>query len=291
MSIYVLSNDKVRAIIDKSGAELQSFENLKTGLEYIWQADPEVWGRHAPHLFPIVGKLKDNFYYYKGKRFEMGQHGFARDCNFECSNNDNTSVALYLESSEKSKEIYPFDFRLEVNYHLEDTTLHITYSVFNISHEDIYFSIGGHPGFTCPLLHGEKFSDYFLQFQQNETKSRHLLKGGLFNDNEEPVMEDTHILHLDYDLFQKDAIVFKGLKSDYVYLKSLKGSHGVKFDFQGFPYLGIWTKNDRSRFICIEPWFGLADNINSSQNIEDKEGVIKLAPRQKFECKYSMTIF
>jgi galactose mutarotase-like enzyme len=291
MSIYVIANKNLRATVNKKGAELTSLENLHTNLEYIWQGDPKFWERQTPHLFPIVGRLKDNQFYYNEEVYEMAQHGFARDLDFDCIKEEKTSLSFLLKSSEETKVNYPFDFELQIDFDLKEDNLHISYKVINSGGERMYFSIGGHPGFTCPLLSTEKFTDYFFQFEHTENLDRHLLSGGLFNHETEKVINDTHILHLDYELFKKDAIVVKNYKSSYLYLKSLKGSHGIKFFFPDFPYLGLWTKGEGAKFICIEPWFGLADYADTNKKIEEKIGILSLDSGKEFNCNYTINVF
>lgn len=289
--LLILENAQVKVAFKTKGAELASFIHKESGLEYVWQADPQVWGRHAPVLFPIVGKLKNDTYSYDGGLFHLSQHGFARDMEFELENSTEDELKFVLHHSEKTLEHYPFKFKLVIFYTLKATTLTVSYEVFNEDEQALFFSIGAHPAFRCPLVDNEKFEDYYLEFNETETLERHLLTEGVFNDTTALVVDNSNILPLSYDLFEMDAIVFKKFKSSTVALKSTKGPHGLTVSFPGFPYLGIWTKQRSAPFICIEPWYGLADKNGASGNLVEKEGIMELEPTGEFDCSYQIEIF
>lgn len=290
-SPLVLENAQAKATFKLKGAELSSFIHKENGLEYIWQADPKVWGRHAPVLFPIVGKLKNDIYFYNNDMFHLSQHGFARDLEFELESSTKDELRFGLSHAEKTYEQYPFRFKLLICYKLKATTLTVSYEVYNEDDQLFLFSIGAHPAFRCPLIEGEKFEDYYLEFDETETLERHLLTHGLFDGTTALVMNDTNTLSLSYDLFEKDAIVFKKFKSSAISLKSNKAPYGVKLSFPGFPYLGIWTKEKGAPFVCIEPWYGLADPTGASGNLIEKEGIMGLEPAGEFDCHYQIEIF
>lgn len=287
----ILENAQVRAAFKTKGAELSSFIHKENGLEYVWQAAPQIWARHAPVLFPIVGRLKDDTFSYNGDLYRLSQHGFARDLEFSLESSSEDELKFALGYSDGTLAHYPFRFKLVIGYKLKATVLTVTYEVFNEDEQPIFFSIGAHPAFRCPLGDHEEFEDYYLEFNETETLERHLLTDGLFNAATESVMNHTQILPLSYGLFEKDAIVFKKFKSSAIALKSNKGPHGVKVSFPGFPYLGIWTKQRGAPFLCIEPWYGLADATNASGQLVEKEGIMALEPAGEFDCHYQIEIF
>jgi galactose mutarotase-like enzyme len=288
--IYHLENENYKVGVKTSGAELCSFQGKQNNLEYIWQADPQIWPRHAPVLFPIVGKLPGGKYSYKGQTYELPQHGFARDLDFTVASQSETELIFELTDSEKTKEIYPFRFWLQIIYRLRGNALETVYSVQNPAEEELYFSIGGHPAFNCPLLPGESFADYYLEFEQPETQAHYLLEEGLLTGKTEPLLKNETKLPLSYDLFLHDALVFKNLASEKIELKNLKHHHGLTFEFKGFPYFGIWTKQPGAGFICLEPWHGIASSVGNSADIIQKEGIIKLAAGETFSCAYTIRV-
>lgn len=285
-----IENEFLKLSVKGSGAEIVSLKGVQDNLEYIWQGDPQFWPRRAPILFPIVGKLKENKYLAEGKEFKLPQHGFARNQMFELASGTKDSLVFTLTSNQETLEEYPYRFDLSIGYFLKGKKVEVEYEVKNIDTKNILFSIGAHPGFNTSLYKDESFSDYYLEFQKNEVVSRQLLDEGLFNGKTEPVLNDSKKINLDYRLFEKDALVFKGLKSSYVDLKSNKSAYHIRFDFSGFPYLGIWTPAGKAPFVCIEPWFGLADKKDFSGNFNEKEGILTLKPGEKFTCKFSFEV-
>jgi galactose mutarotase-like enzyme len=284
-----IENDFLSVTVSEDGAELKSINNKQNSHEYLWQGNAEWWPRNAPILFPVVGKLKNNTYSFQGKNYTLGQHGFARDKKFILESSNNTTAAFVLKSNEETLKVYPFEFELKVTYKLIENVLKISYEVYNPSSEEIYFSIGAHPAFNCPLFENEKFEDYYLEFEHPETLDRHLLTEGVFNGDTESVLNNQKQLQLNHELFIKDAIVFKNMKSSYMILKSNKSGYNLKFSFKDFRYFGIWQKPG-APFICLEPWCGIADNSSSTGNLREKEGIEKLIPNATFGRTYSIEV-
>lgn len=289
--ITKLENKYVTASIKSLGAELCSFKLKKDGTEYLWQADPGYWGRHAPVLFPIVGRLVDNEYNLDGKVYQLSQHGFARDMEFVLRESDDQHVVYQLLANETTLEKYPSKFELLIEYTLKGHELTVAYKVKNQDDKKMYFSIGAHPGFRCPLQSGECFEDYYLEFSKKETANKYKLEDGFISDQMEIVLNNENIIPLSYYLFKDDALVFKGLQSDAVTLKSHKSNKTVMMKFAGFPYHGIWSKPEGGApFICIEPWYGVADKIGGKKEFTEKEGIRVLKPGECFACHYSIMI-
>lgn len=287
-----LENENLKIEIAAKGAELQSIYNKKTGLEYMWDGDPAVWAKRSPVLFPIVGGLKDNTYWYEGKPYHMSRHGFARDMDFAVTAQSGSSITFTLVRSDETLDIYPFKFRFDIIYSLRESQLCVTYRVVNKGDKDekLYFSVGGHPAFRLPLLPGTVYTDYWLEFNKEETTGRWpITSEGLIGEDPTPVMTNTKRLPLSKDLFYSDAIVLKELKSDKVKLVCEKGGELFEFAFPGFPYLGIWAAKNAD-FVCIEPWCGIADSVHTSQQFKDKEGINVLDSMDQFERTWKLTI-
>lgn len=284
-------NEKIQVEVDTKGAELTSIRGYETEIEYLWQSDEKVWSRHAPILFPMVGKLKEDKSVIAGKTYSMSQHGFARDMEFQLIGKTSNSVSLQLISNEESMQRYPYKFNLLVEYTLIDNKIQVTYKVKNIDDNKIYFSIGAHPGFNCPLYDDEKFEDYFLEFNSMETKPRYELKNGMFSGKKIEHLKNDTIVPISRELFKNDAIVYENLSSTKVSLLSRKHQHGICLDFEGFPYLGVWSRpQGDGDFVCIEPWFGLADFENTDGIFENKKGILNLEKDKCFECRYIIEV-
>lgn len=286
---YEIKSEFLKAKINSFGAELNSLQKLDSNCEYIWQADSKYWARHSPILFPIVGRLKEDSYIYKDKKYSMSQHGFARDKKFEVVKNEEDFIEFKLCSDEKSLEIYPFLFELIISYKLEKSKLIISYKVKNKSDKTMFFSIGAHPAFNWSLEENLKKEDYFLEFEVDKIKRYFLDEKGLLFKSDDLKLENNK-LFLNEELFKDDALVFNDSNVKQVVFKSNKSKKFVKVNFDNFPYLGIWSKPSGAPFLCIEPWFGVADDKNSNQKIEEKRGINSLKKDEEFSCSYSIEI-
>ncbi|WP_439442658.1 aldose 1-epimerase family protein [Listeria aquatica] len=286
-----LENESLVVELTEQGAELTRIYHKKTGLDYLWDADKAFWGRHAPILFPTVGRLVDDTYYVDGEAFHLTQHGFARDKMFTAVELVGNQAVLELEADDKSKLIYPFSFRLRVTYTLLEDQVQVEYQVENTDKERIYFSIGAHPAFNVPLTEGTKFEDYYLDFGQKEKLDTLLLEGPYRSGKLKPLADEkTETLALDYSLFENDALIFEGLNGNEIAIRSKKHPHFVKVSFPHFPFVGIWTPGDGAPFLCIEPWFGIADSIGESIELRDKAGIEHLDPEAIFTSEYSVQL-
>jgi galactose mutarotase-like enzyme len=286
-----IDNEILSVSVDAKGAELQNIFLKEHKLQYLWNGNAAFWPKKSPVLFPIVGTLKKNTYFYQGRSYQLSRHGFARDMEFETADQTAQSVSFRLSDDENTLRHFPFSFQFTITYSILENQLTVTYRVKNISDAAMYFSVGGHPAFRVPLVDGTAYSDYFLAFNEEETLSRWPISPeGLIEKKPEPFLQHTETLVLSKELFYKDALVFKFPASSLVSLQSDKTRHGLDFDFSAFPYLGIWAAKNAD-FVCIEPWCGIADSVDSDQQIISKEGINKLGGQEIFEKKWSVTFY
>lgn len=289
--IYNLHNEILSIAIASKGAELQSIINKQFGIEYMWSGDTKVWGKKSPVLFPIVGTLKSNQYQFEGKQYSLPRHGFARDMEFALTAQDENSLTLTLHSSEETLTKFPFHFSFSLQYAIQENVLSVTYIVSNDAGNKMFFSVGGHPAFAVPLVQDTEFNDYYLQFSEKETAGRYpLTADGLLETFTQPVLQTSNQLPLTKELFYQDALVFKHLQSKSISLLNIKTPHGLTMEIAGFPYLGLWSAKDAD-FVCIEPWCGIADSINATGKLEEKEGILSLLPGAKFERTWKLILF
>ncbi len=291
MKEICLSNKRAKATFNQKGAELCSF--ILDGTEYIWQADPSVWNRHAPVLFPIVGRLKEDTYLVKNKTYHLSQHGFARDTEFELFSQSETSVSFMLESDPGTLDVYPFSFRFYISYTLIDFSLEVKYRIENPSEEKILFSVGGHPAFNCPLNPDQEvFEDYEIEFFDGSfQKEIYQLKGPYLSHEKKLLSLQSGKLNLSYDLFKNDALIVDSQAPFKISVKSKNTGKGFSMEYKDFRWLGIWTKEKGAGFICLEPWNGMADTVNHDQHFERKSGINTLLPGEKYEVDYLVNIF
>ena len=266
----------------KQGAELTSIKF--NGKEMLHQG--EIWNRHAPILFPIVGKLKNNETIINGKTYHMGQHGFARDEEFVELEKNDVEHKYLLESNKETLKMFPFKFQLYVSYKVEGDSVITTYEVVNKDEKQMIFGIGGHPAYICDYSSGK----YSIEFQKQENNIKFLkLDNGLIMEKEAKNILENNCIKLNKESFIDDAIIVKNINSNKVYLKE-NDKKILEFDFTGFPYLGIWAKIG-APFVCIEPWMNTADKVNTDGKLQSKGNIITLEPREKFKCSYKVLFF
>ncbi|PKH68419.1 aldose epimerase [Flavobacterium sp. ALD4] len=281
--IATITNANLTAQINHFGAELCSLKNNQK-IEYIWEGNADFWGKHSPILFPIVGTLKNNIYQYNDTTYHLSRHGFARDMVFDLIDKKENSATFAIHSSDDTRNQYPFDFALQINYTLEDNSLSIKYKVVNKSVSQMPFSIGAHPAFAL----AGNFEDYNLQFEKEELLEYNLLQNDLIANKTNVLAAPNNLVPLKYELFENDALIFKSLQS--IYLTILKNKTPLlRVNYSGFPHLGIWTKMN-APFLCIEPWFGYSDSVESTGNLMEKAGIQIIDPEQTFEAKFSIEI-
>ncbi|WP_187998795.1 aldose 1-epimerase family protein [Listeria marthii] len=286
-----LENELLLVEMKTAGAELTRISRKDTGIEYLWNADSKFWGRHSPVLFPTVGRLVEDTYLVDGKPYHLGQHGFARDRDFKVMEQTENSVRFELDSDEDSLAIYPYKFKLSIIYTIEKDSVAVSYEVENRDDKRIYFSIGAHPAFNLPLTEGTAFEDYYLDFGTEENLETLCLEGPYRSGVIEKVTsEPARYLPLSYDLFKNDALIFEALKQKEVTIKSDKTPHFVKVSFPEFPFVGIWTAKAGTPFLCIEPWYGIADGAGKSVELRDKAGIEHLEPEAVFASEYTITV-
>ena len=291
MAVFELQNNHLSVKVNSFGAELSSVISKETNIEYIWQVDSSVWARHAPNLFPIVGKLKNGQFQYQSKTYQLPQHGFARDNEFICVEHTNDYLLFELTASDKTLVNYPFHFCFQVGYKLIDNKLVTNYFVFNPDNYDLYFSIGAHPAFNCPLQAHESFSDYELVFNGKDNLMINRLNDGLITSQTKQINLSNHKLSVSKQLFDADALVFMNSQIDEVQLVSNKSKHGVSLISKDWPFYGIWSKNGSEHFVCLEPWNGIADIEDAQGDITQKKGILKLKSEERFQCSFDLLFF
>ena len=278
-----ISNKILSASIKYAGAELFSLINNQNK-EYIWNGNPDFWPKHSPILFPIVGSLKNDTYTFNEKEYQLSRHGFARDMEFQMIEKTESSATFSLSYNEETLQKYPFKFELQIIYNLKENKLNIGYKVINKGEIQLPFSIGAHPAFAL----SEEFSNYSIQFEKEEKLEYSLLEDGLISNTIETLATSNNTVPLNYKLFKNDALVFKTLESNS--LTILENSRPyLKVDFEDFPSLGIWTK-ENAPFICIEPWFGYSDTLEKFGDILKKEEILLLEANQIFNAEFNIEV-
>lgn len=284
-------------LTSKYGAELTSFkldgeEKIHQGQDVVDEKGKVYWKRQWPVLFPTVGKCKKNQTIINGKTYEMQQHGFARDMEFEPVTKLDNFHSYVLRSNKKLIDKFPFEFSLYVTYRMDENKLTTIYKVINEGDVDMPFGIGGHPAFKIDLEELQK-GNYYLEFEEDEPKIHflYLVDGLVGTEYAKNIMDDKRRITITSSTFNNDAVIMKGLTSKKVSLKNKStGKTLLTLDYTGFPYLAIWSKPN-APFICIEPWKTTADNVNSTGVFRKKTDILLLPPKQEYECKYTVEFF
>lgn len=288
---HILENDRLKIEIADHGAELSSIYDKKQHHEVLWQADPAYWKRHAPVLFPNVGKTWQNTYTYNGVSYPTKQHGFARDMVFECIYKDSRSITHRLCDNETTFKEYPFHFNLEITQTLIENTIQIQWKVINTDDKTMYYTIGAHPAFRVPVLDGTEQKDYYLTFK-SDNPSYILLDPahGTANADTAYTLETANgRCKIGDGRFYKDALVFDN-QIAWAGIAYPDGTPYVTVSCEGFPNFGIWSAKNDAPFVCLEPWDGRCDNCGFEGDISEKPGIVSLEAGKTYTKSYLITI-
>ena len=286
---FILENDFCRLECTEKGGEILHLFDKKKGMEVIYQGD-EGWSGSNPSLFPMVGNTYSKKYEIHGKEYAMKNHGLVRYAVLKGEQKEDELV-FTLTADEETLEKYPFHFRYEIHYSLDGAKVCVRYVIKNEDDEVMPFSFGLHPGFICPQKDGEAFEDYSVHFELEEDANQLLFDGS--GNCEKPI--EIVSVHLDrwqcsYEDVEKFAtIIYQDFKSSYVTL-DYKEEPRLKVSFAGYPYLALWTHDSRSKFLCIEPWYGHGDFDKSCDDFYKREGTVVLDPEKVWECEYSIEL-
>lgn len=290
MARYGLENDKIRIEIESHGAELKSLVKKETGTEYMWCADPEYWGRTSPVLFPLVGNVSGKQYRTKGKTYDMGQHGFARDMEFTLESQTDNEIWFVLRSNEETLAKYPYEFVLKLGYRLDGAKVEVLWHVENPSEEELPFAIGGHPAFYCPVTSGVKQSDCYIQFDVAGPLKCSTIDGYLVGDRVDTYELEDGMLRIDEHLFDNDALIIEKQNIKKVSLCDPKKQVFLTIELDA-PLFGIWRPADPGApFVCIEPWYGRSDRIGYAGELRDREYENVLAAGENWDAGYTILV-
>ena len=290
--MYTLENQYLKVTVADNGAELCSVYDKENEVERIWDAEPSVWNRHAPILFPFVGKVANGVYRIDDKQYEMKtQHGFARDMDFELIEKTDSSITQKLVSNEQSKKLYPYDFELYVTHAFDSENprlLSVKWELKNVGSDEMYYSIGGHPAFTLPIKESNEKEEFFIGFEGSEELTYITINTdtGLAIPNEKYTFKTEDGLIKFFDVIYK-TLIFEHEDIKKVSIAKPDKTPYVTMDCREFPYLGIWTKTT-GNFICLEPWVGRTDDEGFTGTLKEKVGEQKLNVGEIFKITYSM---
>ncbi len=279
--LLTIKNAFLTVTVSTLGAEIKSVKGDK---EFMWDSNPDVWGKSAPVLFPICGTLKDNEYTYKGKTYTMQSHGFAPKTEYSVREHTQDSLSLYITDTEETLKKYPFKFDFEVKFTLNGTSLKVEYNVTNKGSEELYYSVGCHEAYACP----EGIEQYYLEFPEKLDLDEYTLDGPFMSGETKPFARDCNIIPLTEKLFENDSTCFKNMGAYSVTLKNKAGTRSVKVDYPGFDYFIIWHIPG-APYICLEPWKGFPDYVNTTGDITEKDGIVRVEAGKASKSEHTIT--
>jgi galactose mutarotase-like enzyme len=286
MDQHIITGGGLTATINAQGAELSSLKDA-SGRDYIWPAAPP-WQRHAPILFPIVGRLKDDTLLHDGKSYRMTQHGFARDRTFTWVEHGPAACRLTLADDDASRAIYPFAFRLDVLYALDETGLTITFVVANPADVTLHASVGAHPAFRWPLREGVPKEAHRLVFETEEPDPVRGVIGGLLTPPNAPLPMQGRVLPLTVDMFAADALILDPPRSTSVTFEA-PGGPAIRVSWEGCPQLGLWSRPDAD-LLCIEPWRGTGSPPDFSGDFAEKPNLAHIPPGGEIRASHRIEV-
>lgn len=280
--IYNAETESFSLAVKEMGAELNSFKSKKTGIEYIWCGNTDIWYGQSPILFPIIGRLLDDKYMLDGKEYTMPKHGIVRKKPFELVENNGNSLVFVQKYDDESLKMYPYKFELKVKFEIKENGLKVTHTVTNLDDKEMYYSFGAHPAFNCEIGDRLEFNnDTELYTEKIDHES--ILIDGIF-----PVFTDENKLEITESLFDEDALILSDYNSTEIALKSDKHNRVVNFKFDS-PILGIWAKPN-APYVCIEPWWGINDNYDKKDDLSKKRGIMSLTPSESKDFSWGIEI-
>lgn len=296
--MYFIENDVLKVGVAAHGAELCSIYDKEKQHEVVWTADPAYWNRHAPVLFPFVGKVNEGVYRYNGRTYPMGQHGFARDMEFTLIDQTADSITFRLCDDKDTLVKYPFAFELTITHSIKGRTVKVDWTVKNPTRfETLYFSIGGHPAFNCPVDAGAGKNDYFIRFNghENDETIPYVLidqpSQGIDVDHVQQLALKDGFMEITDTTFDRDAYIFDEGVVQSVSLCYPDKTPFVTLSAPGFPSFGVWSKpHTDAPYICLEPWIGRCDNMGFDGELPDKYGEQSLSPGELFEASYTIEV-
>lgn len=287
--IIRIRNGQAVAAIDSTGAQLLSFQDADHR-EYIWDQNPEYWSSSSPILFPMISNLRPCGTEMEGQMYPLPRHGIVRYASFEVIDQKADSVTFCTTSTEETLQVYPYEFALYVTFSLTGESLHVEFKTVNTGNKTMYYHIGGHPAFYCPMNTGERFEDYLIQFPCKENiyspvYNIHTLQ--VEHDNLVHHLHNTDSIALDYSLFDSDAMIFTGLQSPYLSIVHKDTKKGLRFTPENFETIAIWSPiGKQAPFLCIEPWNGTAIWDTDDDVFAHKKGICSLEPGAEGICGY-----
>lgn len=277
--LNTICNDYLEISVKNFGAVLTNITSQKTGFQFLWQGNPDVWNGQSPILFPIIGRLLDDKYSLNGQEYSLIRHGVARHYEFDLFSQKDDELVFVQYANNETIVSYPFDYKLMVSFRLEGNKLIVKHSVKNCGDDNMYFSIGAHPAFNCHM--GDT-----VVFDKNETQyCERIDTNSILIEHKDLILDNSNTITLEPHLFDDDALIFSSLESKGVTLNLKEENKQIRMEYDS-PFFAVWAKPN-APFVCLEPWYGINDSYDKVQDISQKRGIVSLAPHSKFVFEWN----
>jgi galactose mutarotase-like enzyme len=229
-----------------------------------------------PFLFPFANRVfrngKEGSYVWEDKPYAMPIHGFSNSATWSVVSVQGGAQAagavLALESSAQTNAMYPWSFRVELNYQLQRHQLTITQSIKNRDAKAMPLSPGWHPYFRVPLASGGSKGACILRVP-GRTELGFDAQTYQMSGESKPFheQETTLATHGGTGKYITD------LSEPRVSLHDPAARMGVEMDLcapdgkLAWPYILTWTLPDDAPFFCIEPYEGVTDAVHSGTGL------------------------
>lgn len=278
MEYFELSNDKIKIRVCSLGAELQSVYSMELDMEYIWQPGAETFAHHTMLLFPNPGRISRDRIIVGGKVYPAMMHGFANDMEFSLLEHSDQRILLELAATDYTRRYFPYEFRLQVEFKLDNDKVLQHFYIINDDIKPVYYCLGAHPGFYCPIVLGESGDDYCLEFDVPQNLNQMELENHtrLLTGNEIPVLKKETQIPLDEHFFDNGPRLYGNMHTNTVTLRSKRSGHFMELGVSGFDNLCLWGAPGKMSVICIEPWCGTSDRTDTNHIWEEKPGIQRI---------------
>jgi galactose mutarotase-like enzyme len=289
--LHTIANDKITFVSDSYNIDPKILRFNDSDENYLAQ-DPPLSPPVTAICFPLLGTVPGGTYFVDGKEYAMGMHGFAHTSDFKAAEKDPRRIVYEITDDENTLKQFPYKFRLQVVYSVEGESLLTCYRVKNLDKKEMFFNVGGHPRYACPVGQGAAFEDYYLEFEKSESISNIVKSFGPLSIIEKFLSPDGRTLRLDYRMFEKGCFCFHPFNSGVIALKNIKNSRALTLKVKGVSHLQVWTKPD-APYLAIEPWYGSITSLppkESEKDWKNRQGILRLQPGEEYSAAYDAVI-
>lgn len=258
-STYVLADTNANAIIEivpERGGIVTRWRFRGRELLYLDRdrfAQPDLSIRGGiPILFPICGNLPGDTYRDGDRAYTLKQHGFARDLPWmptDRSTDKDASLTLILDSNDRTRAVYPYEFQLAFTYTLQGNTLSISQRYTNRSDRPMPFSTGLHPYFFVADKTQLQFDLPASEFLDQMDGTSHPFEG-----------------RFDFDRDEID-VAFRHLTQQVATVKDATSQLSLTVEYNSiYSTLVFWTVKGKD-YYCLEPWSAPRNALNSGERL------------------------